>query len=160
MPRAVSHRVTELTQTFFWKETKGLFRPRYAKPVRRARAAAAARGTPWRDVRAGQPAFRSDRLLDASDEKNLARELGYHEEIPADRHNARRRVFHNGSKDPPYISYDQAGHGAADRTGQLPPNIPWKGAAAPRQFGPGQRMGTYVPTYDEQGNVFMRRARD
>lgn len=155
---AVAHKLGPLEENFIWKEANKIFRPRYSKAASRARRAEAAKGHHVPDGRAGSPAHRSYDRVSVDQQAKLAHELEYRPYRGPN--NARQPVFHNPDKEPPYISYDRDGHGAVDRTGSgLPPNVPWKGASNPRGFR-GDRLGTYVPKYDEHGNIIFDRVRD
>lgn len=83
-------------------------------------------------------------------------------------------IFHKPGGKPPYIVYDQDGHATVPRdpvsNRQIPydpanpdttaPAVAWKGADNPAQLtNRTDRSGTYIPTYDDKGNVVFRQPR-
>lgn len=158
--KQVTHAVAEQEQNFIWKELNGIFRPVKSDSFKSAEEAAKRQGRKLPDPRAGQPTHLSgEPRVPRNKQEDIAGELGYTPyEGPTG--GAKEPVFHKRGGDPPYVSYDRDGHGSAARGGgDLPPNIPWKGASSPTGFGARDRLGTYVPKYDADGNVNFDRVR-
>lgn len=157
--RKVGHEVAAAEENIIWEATNDIFRPVETQASRAARDAAKARGRHMPDPRGGHPTHRKPDRLTRSQQRDVAAELGYEPYTPRNG-NPKEPIFHNPNGDPRYISYDHTTHGAADRTGQLPPNVPWKGARDPGTLEGRGRDGTYVPKYDSNGNVVFDRVRD
>jgi hypothetical protein len=156
--KQVSHAVAEAEQNFIWKALNGIFRPVKSETFEAAEKASK-RKLP--DPRAGQPTHRTaNPRVTRKQQEEIAGELGYQPYRP--RGGAPKEpIFENPDGHPPYISYDHTGHGSVDRSGQgLPPNVAWKGADDPQTLMNRNRDGTYVPKYDEGGNVNFDRVRD
>jgi hypothetical protein len=155
----VEHAVERQEANFIWKELNGIFRPVKSDSFKAAEEAAEKRGRKLPDPRAGQPThLSSDPRVPRPRQQEVAGELGY-TPYGGQTGGAKEPVFHNSDGDPPYISYDRDGHGSAGRGSELPPNIPWKGASRPTEFGARDRSGTYVPKYDADGNVTFDKVR-
>jgi hypothetical protein len=155
----VGHAVAEAEENIIWEAANGIFRPVKSDTFKAAEEAAKKRGKDLPDPRAGHPTHRKPDRLTRGDQRDVAGELGYTPYQPRNG-NPKEPIFYKADGDPRYISYDHTTHGAADRTGQLPPNVPWKGANDARTLENRGRDGTYVPKYDANGNVVFDRVRN
>jgi len=102
----------------------------------------------------------------------MAADLGY-EQVEGARGVEGLPIFRRRGGDPEYIVYDQDGHATVPRDGngrQVPydpnnpdstaPAVAWKGADDPRKLQDRySRDGSYIPTYDDKGNVAWRQPR-
>ncbi|HEY3630130.1 MAG TPA: toxin C-terminal domain-containing protein [Jatrophihabitantaceae bacterium] len=158
--KGVARAVAKEEKNFIWKACEGIFRPVKTDAFEQAEKDALKKGRKLDDPRAGHPTHRtSEPRVPKPKQRELAGELGYEPYQP--RGGAPKEpIFHNPNGEPPYISYDHTGHGSADRSGELPPNVAWKGANDPKTLMNRGRDGTYVPKYDSNGNVHFDRVRD
>lgn len=158
--KAVGHQVAEAEQNFIWKALNGVFRPVKTDAFTDLEKAAGKRGRKLADPRAGHPTHRSHNRLTREQQGDVAADLGYSPYFSRGTQ-PKAPLFHKPGGEPPYISHDLDGHGSIDRSGQnLPGNVAWKGADNPAQLNVAGRDGTYVPKYDEAGNIIFDRVRD
>lgn len=156
--KSVNHAVAAEEKNIIWKACKGIFRPIKTDAGHAAEKAAARKGKKI-DVRADHPVHKTDMpRVTRPDQTKLADELGY-KPYEGTTKGAKEPVYYKEGGEPPYISYDHTGHGAAQRGADGPVRVPWKGADSPGGFGKSDRSGTYNPEYDNDGGIVFRRGR-
>jgi hypothetical protein len=178
----IQHRVERAEQNLIWDLANDVWRPVRHPDFEEAQQAAWRQGRNLPDPRSGHPAHaRQGRPEGAPDGRyaiprdrhaDMAADLGY-EEVPGITGVERLPIFRRPGGDPEYISYDQDGHATVPRDAngrQIPydpanpdataPPVAWKGADDPRKLQDRySRDGTYIPTYDDKGNVVWRQPR-
>lgn len=157
--KAVNHAVAAEEKNIIWEACEGIFKPVKSKAARDAEEAAAKKGRKIADARSGEPVHKTDLpRVTKGKQKELAEDMGY-KPYEGPTKGAKEPVFYKEGGDPPYISYDHTGHGAAQRGEDGPVKVPWKGSDSPKGFGKDDRAGTYNPEYDDGGNVVFKRGR-
>lgn len=151
--KQVTRAVAKEEKNFIWKACEGIFRPVKSDAFKATEKDAVKGDRNLPDPRAGQPTHRTPDRVTRPRQRELAEELGYKPYRAGG--NPKEPIFENPNGHPRYISYDHTTHGAADRSGELPPNVPWKGADDVRKLLNRDRDATYVPKYDRNGNVYF-----
>lgn len=175
--RQVTHSVPYAERNLIWELANDVWRPVKSPDFDAAQQAARKRGKNLPDPRSGRPVHAKPGKVTLPKDRHaqMADDLGY---VPT-RHVGVNNtpIFQKQGGDPEYISYDLDGHATANRDaarGQrgsvIPydpgdpdrsaPPVSWKGADSPAKLGDRtSRDGTYIPTYDDSGNVSWRQPR-
>lgn len=171
--RQVTHSVPYAERNLIWELANDVWRPVKSPDFDAAQQAARKRGKNLPDPRSGRPvhARPGNVRLPTGRQTAMAKDLGY--EPTTHRGPDRAMIYEKPGGDPRYISYDMDGHATVPRgpdgkqigydprdPDRTAPAAAWKGADDHKNLRDRtSRDGTYVPTYDDSGDITWRRPR-